>query len=64
MKLIEPYKQKKMNFGTSCKTDFDRVAKCMLDNNLRDPEPSLRSIYGSEEKVWNLRPTEPHKHLV
>ena len=52
-----------MNFGTSSKTDYDRVAKSMLDNSLRDPEPSLMSIYGSESKVWNLRPLEPHKHI-
>ena len=34
-----------------------------MDNDLRDPSPSLLTLKGSDLKVMNLRPLEKDKHL-
>lgn len=52
-----------MNFGTSCKNDFERVRQSMFDNQRRDTVPSMRSIVGHEDRVWNLRPLQKEKHI-
>ena len=52
-----------MNFGSNFTNDFDRVAHSVSFNKVRDVEPSLRTLNGSEQKVWNLRPLELKKHL-
>ena len=56
-------RQSHMNFGTSCKNDFERVRQSMFDNQRRDTQPSLRSIVGHEDRVWNLRPLQKEKHI-
>ena len=52
-----------MHFGAKCKTDIERVAKSMVENQLRDPMPNQKSILGLESKVMNLRPLEKNKHM-
>ena len=52
-----------MNFGSNSKNDYDRVMKSMLDNDLRDPQPSLRSLVGNDHKVLNLRPLNKSMHV-
>ena len=49
--------------GTGITNDYDRVTHSMLENQLRDPIPSMRTLVGAEDKVMNLRPLEKDKHL-
>lgn len=57
-------RQSYMEFGPSCKNDFERVTKSMIENQKRDPYPSLKSLVGQDEKVMNLRPFEKEKHVT
>jgi len=55
---------KRMQFGTSHRTDFQRVTQSMKENQLKDPIPTLKSLVGQDVKVMRLRPLEKNKHLA
>lgn len=35
----------------------------MLENQLKDPAPNLKTLVGLEEKVTNFRPFDKSKHV-
>lgn len=53
-----------MACGRNSNNDYDRVAKSMMDNQLRDPAPSRFTLETNKSKILNLRPLEKAKHLA
>ena len=53
-----------MACGKNSKNDYDRVAKSMMDNQLRDPAPSRYTLETDKSKILNLRPLEKAKHIT
>lgn len=52
-----------MAFGKNFKSDVERVAHSMVENQWRDTQPSAKPIIGSEEMIMKLRPLEKNKHV-
>jgi hypothetical protein len=52
-----------MEFGSSCKNDYERITQSVFENMRRDPFPSKKSILGKDELVMDLRPFEKTKHV-